>query len=182
MDLFEKTLRESGNIYSGMAKTIASRLVDVRKEGIKNSLNGFQNQAHRLEEVTRIRGIHFINDSRATNVNAAWFALETQDKPVIWIAGGRDSDQDYASLLPLVAQKVKSLICLSADGANLTGQMQQVLSAIYPVSSMEAAVNKAYDLGKPGDVVLLSPACPSFDLFENFADRGDQFKSYVYAL
>ncbi len=182
MDLLEKTLKESGNIYSGMAKSIASRLIDVRKEGIKNSLNGFQNQAHRLEDVACIRGIWFINDSRATNVNAAWFALETQEKPVIWIAGGRDAGHDYSPLLSLAAQKTKSLICLSADSSNLISQLQEVISSIYEVGSMEAAVNTAYELGDPGDVVLLSPACPSFDLFENYADRGNQFKSSVYTL
>ncbi len=182
MDLLEKTLKESGNIYSGMATAIASRLIDVRKEWIKSSLNGFQNQAHRLEDVARIRGIRFVNDSRATNVNAAWFALETQDKPVIWIAGGRDAGYDYSPLLPLVAQKVKSLICLSADGTNLIRQMQRHISSIYHVRSMEAAVHTAYELGDPGDIALLSPACPSFDLFDNFVDRGDQFKSYVYTL
>jgi len=182
MDLLEKTLRESGNIYSGMAKTIASRLIDVRKEGIKNSLNGFQNQAHRLEDVSRVRGIRFINDSRATNVNAAWFALESQEQPVIWIAGGRDADQDYSPLLPLAASKVKTMICLSADGANLISQFQRVVPAIYEACSMGTAVRMAYEMGSPGDIVLLSPACPSFDLFENFADRGDQFKAQVNAL
>ncbi len=182
MDLLEKTLKESGGNYAGMAKTIASRLFDVRKTGIKNSLNGFQNQAHRLEDVACIRGVRYINDSKATNVNAAWFALESQDKPVIWIAGGRDSGHDYSSLLPLVAKKVKTLICLSADGTNLISQMQKVMVSIYQTRSMERAVNMAYGLGDPGDTVLLSPACPSFDLFENFADRGNQFKSNVYAL
>ncbi len=182
MDRLEKTLKESGGIYAGMAKSIASRLIDVRKEGIKNSLNGFQNQAHRLEEVACIRGVRFINDSKATNVNAAWFALESQDKPIIWIAGGRDSGHDYSSLLPLVAKKVKALICLSADGSNLVSQMQEAMACIYHVRFMEAAVNTAYRLADPGDNVLLSPACPSFDLFENYADRGNQFKAHVYAL
>ncbi len=182
MDLLEKTLKERGNIYSGMARTISSRLIDVRKEGIKSSFNGFQNQAHRLEEVACIKGISFINDSKATNVNAAWFALESQMMPVIWIAGGQDAGNDYSQLFPLVRQKVKSIICLAADGTNLKQQFSHIKSPIMEAQNMIAAVNKAYELGRQGDVVLLSPACPSFDLFENYADRGDQFRNVVYAL
>ncbi len=175
-------MKESGNIYSGMAKTISSRLFDVRKEGIKNSLNGFQNQVHRLEEVLHVRGILFINDSRATNVNAAWFALESQEKPVIWIAGGRDAGNDYSAVLPLIEKKVKTIVCLGSDCSNLRSQIQNTECPVYETQDMNHAVELAYKSGLPGDVVLLSPACPSFDLFENYADRGNQFKSAVRAL
>ncbi len=182
MNTLEKTLKESRNIYSGMAKTISSRLYDVRKEGIKNSLNGFQNQAHRLEEVSHVRGIQFINDSKATNVNAAWFALESQEKPVIWIAGGRDSGNDYSDLMPLVREKAKAIICLAQDCSNLKRQMKHAQLPIFETDKMSDAVNLAYANGKPGDVVLLSPACPSFDLFENYADRGKQYRTAVMDL
>ncbi len=175
MDLLERTLKDNGNIYGGMAKTISSRLIDVRKDGIKSSLNAFQNQAHRLEDVVSVRGIRFINDSRATNVNAAWFALESQDKPVIWIAGGRDAGNDYTALIPLVREKVKTIICLARDCSNLKHQFRNVARQLYEATNMYHAVNLAYESGAPGDVVLLSPACPSFDLFDNYADRGNQF-------
>ena len=182
MDTLEKALVGRQNIYSNMAGGIASRLYDVRKEGIKECLSGFQNEAHRLEHVSEVRGILFINDSRATNVNATWFALETMNRPVIWIAGGQDHGNDYTSLLPLIQQKVKILICLGADNTNIRSYFREDPEIIMDAGNMKEAVWAAYQYGIPGDTILLSPACASFDLFDNYADRGNQFKQMVYDL
>lgn len=182
MDLLERTLAARQNIYSGVAGPIASRLSEVRKQVIKESLGTFPDVAHRLEEVGHVRGILFINDSRATNVNAAWYALESMTRPVIWIAGGQDTGNDYASIRALAENKVKHLICLGANNKNIVSSMKRSVPAISETDSMREAVRIAYLTGVPGDIVLLSPACPSFDLFDDYADRGDRFREAVYAL
>ncbi len=182
MDTLEKALVERQNIYRNMAGGIASRLFDVRKKGIKECLSGFQNEAHRLELVTTVRGIRFINDSRATNVNATWFALETMNSPVVWIAGGQDNGNDYSTLSGLVEQKVRLIICLGTDNTNIRRYFSRFTGTIVEVNNMKDAVFAAYQHGIPGDTVLLSPACASFDLFNNYADRGKQFMQAVYDL
>ncbi len=182
MNTLEQTLIESQNIYSSMARSIAAHMYDVRKEDIKDSLNGFQNIAHRLEEVATVRGIAFYNDSKATNVNATWYALETMNRPVIWIAGGQENGNDYSILRDIVRQKVKTLICIGTSNERIINCLQQDIGIIAEAPDMQTAVRAAYSIGQPGDAVLLSPACASFDRFDNYAHRGDLFKKAVYDL
>jgi UDP-N-acetylmuramoylalanine--D-glutamate ligase len=182
MTLQEMALEGRHNIYNSMAAAIGSRLVDVRKENIRQSLAVFQGVEHRLEYVAAIRGIDFINDSKATNVNSTWYALENASHPVIWICGGQDKGNDYEELLPLVAEKVKAIICLGIDNSKIIEAFSPVCPLIYETQSMEAAVKQAYKLGNKGDTAMLSPMCASFDLFDNYEDRGNQFKKYVLAL
>jgi UDP-N-acetylmuramoylalanine--D-glutamate ligase len=182
MTLEELALQGRHNLYNSMAAGIASRLVDIRKESIRQSLSDFQNVDHRLEFVARIHGVEFINDSKATNVNSTWFALESISSPIIWIAGGVDKGNDYSRIYDMVKQKVKALICLGVDNSKLIENFKDKVDSLYETNSAEQAVLVAYTLGKPGDVVLLSPACASFDLFENYEDRGDQFKKAIKSL
>ncbi len=182
MTLEELALQGRHNLYNTMAAGIAGRLVDIRKNSIRQSLSDFQNVDHRLEYVARIHGIEFINDSKATNVNSTWFALESISKPVIWIAGGIDKGNDYSKLFDMVKGKVKTIICLGADNTKIIEIFRDKVEALYETNSAEQAVMLAYSIGRPGDVVLLSPACASFDLFENYEDRGNQFKTAVKKL
>jgi UDP-N-acetylmuramoylalanine--D-glutamate ligase len=179
MTLEELALQGKHNVYNSMAASIASKLVDIRSESIRQSLSAFENVPHRLEYVARIHGIDFINDSKATNVNSAWYALETADSPLIWIAGGVDKGNDYAKLEELVSQKVKAIICLGVDNAKIIETFGSRVEAIYETNSAEQAVLTAYTIGKKGDTVLLSPACASFDLFESYEERGNKFKQAV---
>ena len=142
----------------------------------------FQNIEHRLEYVLTVHGIDFINDSKATNVNASWFALETMTKGVVWIAGGVDKGNDYAKLSKMIKDKVKSIICLGENNEKIITNFKDKVETIVQASSMEEAVNMSYNLAAKEDVVLLSPACASFDLFSNYEDRGIQFKKYVRKL
>lgn len=182
METLKLGLKGKHNIYNSMAAGIAARLVDIRKEFIKESLSDFQNIEHRLEPVGSVRGIEFVNDSKATNINSTWYALETMIKPVIWIAGGQDKGNDYSALMNIARQKVKAIICLGKDNTQITKAFGNIVPVIIYTQSAEDAVKAAYMAGSPGDVVLLSPACASFDLFENFEDRGQQFKKAVYDL
>lgn len=179
MDTRDLALIGKHNIYNGMAAAIAGSLLNLRKDLIKESLRDFENAGHRLESVCYVRGIEFINDSKATNVNATWYALESMNRPVIWIAGGQDKGNDYASLLPLVLQKVKAIVCMGRDNSGIIRAFSGTGLPLYETAGAAGAVKTAYGLGKPGDVVLLSPACASFDLFENYEDRGEQFKAAV---
>jgi UDP-N-acetylmuramoylalanine--D-glutamate ligase len=182
MTLEELALQGKHNVYNSMAAGLASRLVDLRKESIKQCLSDFENVEHRLEFVANIHGIEFINDSKATNINSVWYALETLNKKVIWIAGGIDKGNDYTKLFSLVKQKVKAIICLGIDNEKLIDAFKDKVEYISETSSAEEAVNLAYYLARKGDTVLLSPACASFDLFENFEERGRKFKEAVNAL
>lgn len=179
MTLEELALQGKHNVYNSMAASIASKLVDIRKESIRQSLSDFENVEHRLEFVARIHGIDFINDSKATNVNSTWYALETTDTPVIWIAGGIDKGNDYTKLMKLVPEKVKAIICLGKDNSKLIELFADLVPAFYETNSAEQAVLTAYTIGKKGDTVLLSPACASFDLFDNYEERGNKFKQAV---
>lgn len=179
MTLQEMALNGQHNAYNSMAASIAARLLDIRKESIKQSLSDFQGVEHRLEFVASVRGIEFINDSKATNINSTWYALVSASKPVIWITGGQDKGNDYASLAPLVAEKVKAIICLGIDNDKIIDVYSSICNMIFETQSMKEAVNMAYKLGEKGDTAILSPACASFDLFENYEDRGNQFKKAV---
>jgi UDP-N-acetylmuramoylalanine--D-glutamate ligase len=182
MKITELALQGKHNLANSMAAGVAARLFDLRKETVRESLENFENMEHRLEMVTRVHGILFINDSKATNVNSTWYALESMDKPVIWVAGGTDKGNDYNELMDMVKGKVKAIICLTKDSSKLRAAFSGVVETIVDTDSAEQAVRVAYDLGRDGDVVLLSPACASFDLFENYEDRGRQFKAAVRRL
>ncbi|MFM7497275.1 MAG: UDP-N-acetylmuramoyl-L-alanine--D-glutamate ligase [Bacteroidota bacterium] len=170
------------NAYNSMAAAVVAQLMEVRKESIRESLTNFDQLEHRLEKVGRIRGVDYINDSKATNVNSTWYALESMDKPVLWIAGGVDKGNDYSALYDLVASKVKVLICMGQDNRALHEAFAGRVPVIVNVSGMQECVQRAYQLAQKGDAVLLSPACASFDFFENYEDRGRQFKYYVNQL
>lgn len=182
MTIEELALQGKHNIYNSMAAGISGSLIGLRKESIKESLGSFENTAHRLEYVANIHGIEFINDSKATNINSAWWALENQHKPVIWIAGGIDKGNDYSKLFDVVKSNVKALVCLGLDNELMIDAFKDIIPVIIETQSAEEAVNQAYYLASNNDVVLLSPACASFDLFENYEDRGNQFKNAVKAL
>ncbi|RLD40362.1 MAG: UDP-N-acetylmuramoyl-L-alanine--D-glutamate ligase [Bacteroidetes bacterium] len=182
MDIEKLALQGRANAYNTMAGGVAARLVEIRKESIKNCLSDFQGIPHRLEKVATVRGINFINDSKATNVNSAWYALESMTKPVIWIMGGQDKGNDYSSLIPLVQDKVKAIICLGVDNSKIIDTFSPYISNIIETMTADDATLSSFYLGEPGDVVLLSPACASFDLFESYEDRGDRFKRAVQDL
>lgn len=176
------SLHGKHNIYNSMAAGIAARVVDIRKESIRESLADFQNIEHRLEFVATIHGVDFINDSKATNVNSAWYALETITTPVVWIVGGTDKGNDYNILKDLVKEKVHTIVCLGKDNRKIISAFSTLVPFITEASSAKEAVIKASKASKQGDTVLLSPACASFDLFENYEDRGNQFKEAVREL
>ncbi len=179
MTIYDLALQGKHNAYNSMAAAIAGNVLKIRKEIIRESLSDFQGVEHRLEYFLKIHGIQFINDSKATNVNATWYALESMSAPTIWIVGGVDKGNDYSELFDLVKQKVKAIICLGTDNAKLLEAFSDKVEVIADTHSMEEAVNLAYSLGKKGDHVLLSPACASFDLFDNYEARGRAFKKAV---
>ncbi len=182
MSIHDLALQGKHNIYNSMAAAVASRIVDIRKESIRESMSDFKNEPHRMEFIAKIQGVEYVNDSKATNINSAWYALESINKPVIWIAGGQDKGNDYSELTDLIKAKVKAIICLGVDNTKIHNAFRHLVSEIHDVKSAYEAAQKSYELAKEGDVVLLSPACASFDLFENYKDRGDQFKEAVKAL
>ncbi len=182
MSIFDLALQGKHNVYNSLAAGIGARILEVRDEVLRESLSDFQNVEHRLERVGTVDGVEFINDSKATNVNSAWYALESMEKPVIWVMGGTDKGNDYAMLRDLVKQKVKAIVCLGTDNSKIHKAFGGVVPTIVDTASAQQAVRSAYDLSEEGDVVLLSPACASFDLFENYEDRGRQFKAAVRSL
>lgn len=179
LDMQEFTLRGQHNAYNSMAASVAASLMDVRKDSIRESFTNFQNAEHRLEFVQKVGGVDYINDSKATNVNSAWYALESMDRPVIWIAGGVDKGNNYADLKNLVKSKVKMIICLGLDNIKIHQAFQADVDLIINTSSAKEAVHVASKMAQQGEVVLLSPACASFDLFDSYEDRGRQFKEAV---
>ncbi|TAI46872.1 UDP-N-acetylmuramoyl-L-alanine--D-glutamate ligase [Flagellimonas allohymeniacidonis] len=170
------------NVKNTMAASMAALLVNVRKEAIRKSIQTFQGVPHRLEKVLKINHVEYINDSKATNVNATYYALDGIKKPIVWIVGGVDKGNDYTELMPLVREKVKAIICLGMDNTKLKEAFGSVIDLMVETYSMEEAVKVAYKIGERGDAVLLSPACASFDLFENYEDRGNQFKAEIKKL
>ena len=182
MLIHELALQGKHNLYNSMAAGISARVLDLRKEVIRESLSDFRNVEHRLEYVTTVHGIEFVNDSKATNINSTWYALESFNKPVILILGGVDKGNDYEMLQDLVKEKVKAIICLGKENKKIIKAFGGMVEEIVEVGTASEAVKESYRIGKKGDVVLLSPACASFDLFENYEDRGRQFKNAVRAL
>ncbi len=182
MTLEQLALQGRHNVYNSLAAGLAAKIIGIRNETIKKSLSDFQNVAHRLEYVANVHGVSYYNDSKATNVNSVWYALEMFDRPIVWIAGGIDKGNDYSMLKPLVAQKVKALVCLGKDNSALFHAFEGVVEHITETQSVENAVVIASFFASKNDVVLLSPACASFDLFENYEDRGNQFKNAVRSL
>ncbi len=170
------SLKGKHNQYNSMAAGIAGNVLKIRKDIIRESLMDFQGVEHRLENVLKVHGVQFVNDSKATNVNSTWYALESTSSGVVWIAGGVDKGNDYSHLKDLAKEKVKALICLGKDNSKLHESFEKTIETIVDADNMQDAVKKAYYLASQGDTVLLSPACASFDLFENYEDRGRQFK------
>ena len=167
------------NVKNAMAASTVATLLRIRKQTIRESLEGFQGVEHRLEKVLKINNVMYINDSKATNVNATFFALDSMENPTVWIVGGVDKGNDYSELLPLVNEKVKAIICLGVDNEKIINAFGNVVDTIIETDSMAMAVQVAYKLAERNNTVLLSPACASFDLFENYEDRGRQFKEAV---
>ena len=167
------------NIKNAMAASTVSHLLKIRKQTIRESLENFQGVEHRLEQVLKINKVQYINDSKATNVNATYFALESMDAPTVWIVGGVDKGNDYTELFSFVNEKVKAIICLGVDNEKLMQSFGNMVDVIVETQFMSEAVKIAYKIAESGDNVLLSPACASFDLFENYEDRGRQFKEAV---
>ncbi|MBC9798033.1 UDP-N-acetylmuramoyl-L-alanine--D-glutamate ligase [Sinomicrobium weinanense] len=176
------TLEGKHNVKNTMAASLVAQLVKVRKKTIRESLENFQGVEHRLEKVLKIQNVQYINDSKATNVNAVLYALDSMTAPTVWIVGGEDKGNDYTALMPLVREKVKAIICLGLDNSKIIEAFGKVADLMVETQSMEEAVKIAYKIAEKGDNVLLSPACASFDLFESYEDRGDQFKAAVKRL
>ena len=179
MTIHELALKGRHNTYNSMAAAIAGKVLNIRKDVIRESLADFQGIEHRMEPVIKVSGISFINDSKATNVNSTWYALECMETDVVWIAGGIDKGNDYSELFQVVKQKVKAVVCLGKDNKKIIEAFTDKVPTIVETMSMEEAVRSSYYLAKKGDTVLLSPACASFDLFNNYEDRGRQFKAAV---
>ena len=179
MNIDELSLVGKHNVANSLAASIAGKLLEISNESIRHSLMTFQAVEHRLEPVAEIRGVKFINDSKATNVNATYFALESMKQPVVWIVGGKDKGNDYTEIEELVKKKVKAIICLGIDNSKIIDFFKDKKTQIYDTSSMHQAVEVSKSLAEKGDVVLLSPCCASFDLFNGYEDRGNQFKKEV---
>jgi len=179
MTIHELALKGRHNTYNSMAAAIAGKVLNIRKDIIRESLADFQGVEHRLEPVIKVSGINFINDSKATNVNSTWYALECMETDVVWIVGGIDKGNDYTELFPLVKQKVRAIVCLGKDNRKIIEAFSDKVPTIVETGSMEEAVRSSYYLAKKDYTVLLSPACASFDLFSNYEDRGRQFKAAV---
>ena len=180
-DMFLQELALGGkhNVYNSMAAALAAKAMDIDNKQIREGLATFQAVEHRLENVLSIKDVLYINDSKATNVDAAWYALECQTRPVVWIVGGTDKGNDYSSLVPLAKEKVKAIICMGLDNEKIHNAFADVVPQMYDVTSAQDAVKTAHQIAVEGDVVLLSPCCASFDLFKNYEDRGRQFKEAV---
>ena len=182
IEVDEISLKGIHNVKNTMAATIAARLLAVRDQSLRQSLKGFKGADHRLEEVKVVDGVTYVNDSKATNVNSVFFALDTIKTPIVWIVGGQDKGNDYQSLMPYVQEKVKAIVCLGVDNTPLLRSFASVMPNLVETRSMEEAVRLAKHFAASGDTVLLSPACASFDLFDNYEHRGNMFKEAVAKL
>lgn len=182
MPINELSLDGKHNVKNAMAATSVAQLMRIRKETIRESLTNFQGVEHRLEKVLKIQNVQYINDSKATNTNATFFALDSMNTPTVWIVGGVDKGNDYDELMQLVREKVKAIVCLGVDNHKIINAFDNVVDNIIETTSMQEAVKIAQKMSEKGDTVLLSPACASFDLFENYEDRGKQFKNAVQNL
>ena len=179
MSIYDFALKGKHNQYNTMAACVAGATMDIRKNKIREAVQTFENLEHRMETVANVRGVEFINDSKATNVNSTWFALESMTKPTILILGGIDKGNDYSLLFDLASEKIKAIVCMGVNNTKIHEAFEGKVSSIVDTASAEDAVNAAFQLATVGDVVLLSPACASFDLFKNYEDRGIQFKEAV---
>jgi UDP-N-acetylmuramoylalanine--D-glutamate ligase len=182
MNISTLALKGKHNLKNAMAASMATSLLKVRKDTIRESLEDFEGAEHRLEFVLKINGVQYINDSKATNVNATFYALDSVKTPTVWIVGGVDKGNDYLDLMPMVREKVKAIICLGLDNEKILQTFGNVVDLIVETAGAEEAVKVAYKIAEKGDTVLLSPACASFDLFENYEDRGNKFKEAVRGL
>ncbi|WP_114789554.1 UDP-N-acetylmuramoyl-L-alanine--D-glutamate ligase [Niabella yanshanensis] len=182
MSVYDFTLKGKHNQYNTMAGSLAGTTMEIRKEKIREAVQTFQNLEHRMEHVATIRGVEFINDSKATNINSTWYALESMDKPTILVLGGVDKGNDYSLLMDMVKEKVKAIVCLGLDNQKIHAAFDGVVPVIVDTASAQEAVTAAFSYSEKGDVVLLSPGCASFDLFKNYEDRGTQFKKAVIDL
>ena len=182
MSVYDFTLKGKHNQYNTMAGSLAGTTMEIRKEKIREAVQTFQNLEHRMEHVATIRGVEFINDSKATNINSTWYALESMDKPTILVLGGVDKGNDYSLLMDMVQEKVKAIVCLGLDNQKIHAAFDGVVPVVVDTSSAQEAVTAAFSYAEKGDVVLLSPGCASFDLFKNYEDRGTQFKKAVIDL
>ncbi len=182
MGITTLALQGNHNVKNALASALVSKLLGIRDEILRESLENFDSIEHRLEAVFKINGVQYINDSKATNINATFYALESMNNPTVWIVGGTDKGNDYTDLLPLVREKVKAIICLGLDNTKIIETFGNVVDFICETAGAEEAVKVAYKVSEKGDTVLLSPACASFDLFENYEDRGRQFKEAVRLL
>jgi UDP-N-acetylmuramoylalanine--D-glutamate ligase len=182
MEITSLALQGKHNVKNSMAAAMTAQLLKVRKQTIRESLEDFEGAEHRLERVLKINGVEYINDSKATNVNATFYALDSMNRPTVWIVGGVDKGNDYFDLMPLVREKVKAIICLGVDNQKIIQAFGSVIDLVVETAGAEEAVKVAYKIAEKGDSVLLSPACASFDLFENYEDRGRQFKNAIREL
>ncbi len=182
MSVFDFALKGKHNQYNTMAACVAATTMDIRKDKIRDAVQNFQSLEHRMEHVATVRGVEFINDSKATNVNSTWYALESMTKPTILILGGVDKGNDYSLIAELMKEKVKAIICLGTDNSKIHEAFDNIVGTIVNTNNALDAVHAAFHFAEKGDVVLLSPACASFDLFKNYEDRGNQFKQAVKEL
>ena len=182
MSIYDFALKGKHNQYNTMAAGIAAATLGIRKEKIREAVNNFQSLEHRMEFVAMVRGVEFVNDSKATNVNSTWYALESMNKPVVLVLGGVDKGNDYQLIAELVKEKVKAIVCMGNDNKKIIQAFKNIVPVIVETESAKKAVNASFKLATKGDVVLLSPACASFDLFKNYEDRGTQFKNSVKEL
>jgi UDP-N-acetylmuramoylalanine--D-glutamate ligase len=182
MSIYDFALKGKHNQYNTMAAGIAAATLGIRKEKIREAVNNFQSLEHRMEFVAMVRGVEFVNDSKATNVNSTWYALESMNKPVVLVLGGVDKGNDYHLIAELVKEKVKAIVCMGTDNKKIIQAFKNIVPVIVETESAKKAVNASFKLATKGDVVLLSPACASFDLFKNYEDRGTQFKNSVKEL
>ncbi len=182
MSIYDFALKGKHNNYNTMAAGIAAATLGIRKEKIREAVKNFHSLEHRMEFVAMVRGVEFINDSKATNVNSTWYALESMNKPVVLVLGGTDKGNDYSLITELVKEKVKAIVCMGVDNKKIIEAFKDIVPVIVETDSAKKAVNASFKLSAKGDVVLLSPACASFDLFKNYEDRGTQFKYAVKEL
>ena len=182
MSTKDLTIKGKHNLKNAMGATMVAKLLNVRNENIRNSLMTFQGVPHRLEFVREVEGVRYINDSKATNVNSVYYALDSMEEGLVWIVGGQDKGNDYTPLIPYVSKKVKAIVCLGLDNQKIIQTFQSIVPTIIETHSMEDAVQVGRGLSQEGDTVLLSPACASFDPFQSYEDRGNQFKHYVNML
>ncbi|MEN9459604.1 MAG: UDP-N-acetylmuramoyl-L-alanine--D-glutamate ligase [Bacteroidota bacterium] len=182
MSIYDFALKGKHNNYNTMAAGIAASTIGIRKEKIRDAVKNFHSLEHRMEFIAMVRGVEFINDSKATNVNSTWYALESMNKPTVLILGGVDKGNDYSLITDLVKEKVKAIVCMGTDNSKIIAAFKDIVPMIIETDSAKKAVNAAFRAATKDDVVLLSPACASFDLFKNYEDRGTQFKEAVKEL